>query len=420
MITCSGWHTATAQQVIVNSSGDRIIMYPDGSWRAVASQDSLLLRQYLQKTGSPETDNMVNASGKARNKGEEQEYLLRQCQNLKQRILRQEKIVQDDFRTATNNQFTATEQYRKAEANKKLLTQDFLDKMESVYSKSIEALRKAKLSQKAIRQLVEEANDLAEKPASITQRKIDRLDSKFILYLNTFGSVLPTSPEAERQVAASSAETKLPEETTVAGKPSPGDGKADFSNENAVDNPAPAMLPNPEVKPYVREPYVCQPALDTIDRETGRSRIELPASIVFTHTDADLRPFLKDKELITCRGHVWRTGPYVYLNLEFQISSSHSQNNFGVLQEGSLVRVKLLNGDFISLYNLKSDRGHIDPYTGNTVFSGQYALGKEEIKKLKSGELDKIRVLWGTGYEDYDVANMDFFANQLGCLLSRS
>jgi hypothetical protein len=139
--------------------------------------------------------------------------------------------------------------------------------------------------------------------------------------------------------------------------------------------------------------------------------------VIFTHTDPDLRPFLKDRELITCEASVWKIGAYVYLNVDFYISSSHSQKNFGALAKGSLLRIKLMNGDFVSLYNLKSDRGRIDPYTGYTVFSGQYALGKTELTLLRKSETDKMRVLWGTGYEDYEVYEVDFFFNQLNCVL---
>jgi hypothetical protein len=179
-----------------------------------------------------------------------------------------------------------------------------------------------------------------------------------------------------------------------------------------LNNTPPANRP----RPYISAPFDCRISIDTIDLASQRRQIQVTPSLIFTHTDADLRPYFKDRELITCKGSLVKIGPYFYLTIEFQIGSSHSQNNFGALQKDSLLRFKMLNGEYVSLYNVKFDRGHIDPYTGNTVFSGQYALGKEEIKKLSAGELDKIRVLWATGYEDYDVYYVDFFKNQLSCL----
>jgi len=179
-------------------------------------------------------------------------------------------------------------------------------------------------------------------------------------------------------------------------------------------------LPSPiHSVPYKSEPFHCRVEMDTIDEITKNRRIVLAPGLIFTHTDPDLRPFFKNKELITCYGKLSKVGAYVYLEIDFQIASSHSQSNFGSLQKDSLLRLKLLNGEYVSLYNFKSDRGHIDPYSGHTIFNGQYVLGKDEIKMLQSSELDKIRILWSTGYEDYDVYKVDFFKDQLNCLLNR-
>ena len=50
---------------------------------------------------------------------------------------------------------------------------------------------------------------------------------------------------------------------------------------------------------------------------------------------------------------------------------------------------------------------------------GTEALGafsyEEILPKLKS-ELDKMRIVWSTGYEDYDIHEVDFFMDQIRCL----
>ena len=170
---------------------------------------------------------------------------------------------------------------------------------------------------------------------------------------------------------------------------------------------------------YLAQPYQCIFEIDTFDRATNMSLKALKPGVLFTHTDPDLKPYFRGKDLITCLGRVSKSGSYVQLTIEFQIASSHSQSNFGSLEEGSLLRFKLMNDEYISLFNLKTNMGHIDPYTGYTIFSGQYALGKQEINKLSTLELDKMRVMWSTGFEDYDVSHVDFLINQLTCLISK-
>jgi hypothetical protein len=175
----------------------------------------------------------------------------------------------------------------------------------------------------------------------------------------------------------------------------------------------------PLTNAYTTEPFDCEVYADTVDEATGRRRIVLAPGLMFTHTDPDLRPYFKNKELITCYGQLTKIDAYVYLTIDFQIASSHSQSNFGSLAQGSLLRLKLLNGEFVTLHNIKSDKGRIDPYSGNTIFTGQYGMGKDEIKMLMDNELDKVRILWSTGYEDYDVYKIDFFKNHLTCLMAQ-
>lgn len=411
--------TTMAQQIIVNSNGDRIVMYPDGSWRPVAPQDSILLRQYLQKSGAPAIEG--NSPGNERTESEEQDYLAHQLQELKLRVLNQEKKVQSRFRDATNAQFRAAEQWRNAEENKALFEPAMLQALSAAYEFSIRDLRNAKLNQKAIKKVVSDLQVTSSDPTQITQHKLNKLQSKFNIYLAEFDpSFAPAKPgKTTRDKSApptpipSASEKNPPQGRPVPVTPNPVNLPSEETNRSAS---APSRI---NTKAYTRAPINCTPSLDTIDEVTGRNHIVLSPAVIFTHTDPDLRPFLKDKDLITCTGKLWKVGPYVYLDVDFQIASSHSIGNFGSLQNGSLLRLKLLDGDFVSLYNLKTDRGHIDPYSGNTIFSGQFALGKDEIKKLRASELDKMRVLWATGYEDYDVYNLDFFIQQLDCLFRK-
>ncbi len=401
------------QQIIVNSNGDKIIMYPDGSWRAVEAQDSLLLRQNLQKAEPILGRDAQSDMGNSRNKAEEQNFLVRQAQELKNLVLEEDKKVQDEFREATNAQFKAAELLHNAEANKNLIEPDHLLSLDQDYDKAVKALKAAKLKQKAIRRLGGDAITLADDPEKIRKKDIDQLKSKYNLFLTNYEhTAVPFSTNEKTYHAVTKSSSSRRENSasglTAANSP-PSSAKSTAESYSLLP-------PGDQVRNYTAAPYSCKIRIDTLDKEAKRRQVQVAPSLIFTHTDPDLRPYLKDKELITCKGSLLQIGPYMYLAVEFQIGSSHSQNNFGALQKDSLLRFKLLNGDYVSLYNIKSDRGHLDTYSGNTVFSGQYALGKQEIKKLNSSGLDKIRVMWATGFEDYDVYCIDFFKNQLNCL----
>ena len=401
----------SSQQIIVNSNGDRIVMYPDGSWRPMESQDSVLLRNVQKSEPILGPDQEYEPD---RNLAEQQNFLIRQAQELKTMILEEDKKVQNEFRNATNAQFKANEMRNNAEANKALIPPDRIVSLNEEYENAVADLKMINQKQKAIRKLSMEAVELTTDPEKIKKNKLDQLKSKYNLFLTNYEhAAVPVAINSKsyHSTANKSSGAGKPGDLNVSAATIPV-ATSSKATKGDLNNTPPANRP----RPYISAPFDCRISIDTIDQASQRRQIQVTPSLIFTHTDVDLRPYFKDKELITCKGSLVKIGPYLYLTIEFQIGSSHSQNNFGALQKDSLLRFKMLNGEYVSLYNIKFDRGHIDPYTGNTVFSGQYALGKEEIKKLSAGELDKIRVLWATGYEDYDVYYVDFFKNQLSCL----
>ena len=390
-------------------------MYPDGSWRMAEPGDSLLLKQNLQKSetiGYPEdkADPIEN-----RNQSESEEYVVRQWYELDQNIKAEEKKIQNVFREATNAQFKASELLENAEADKTLIESDHLAALHEEYEESVRNLRMAKSNQKAIKIISDESKNLANQSPQNIEKKLPRLRSKFESFMNEYdpGYVLPTGSNSSSSKKDDSAVLFIPTE----------DHEQSTSNQTSTSTSSKSdninLPPHQLPIPYKSEPFNCIILRDTLDEVTGKRRIVLEPGLLFTHTDPDLRPYFKNKELITCNGQLFRIDSYVYFNIDFQIASSHSQGNFGSLEKGSLLRFRLLDGNYVTLYDLKSDDGRIDPYTGNTVFSGQYAIGKNELKMLQSSSLDKMRILWRTGYEDYDVYKIDFFIDRLGCLMDK-
>jgi hypothetical protein len=430
-----------SQQIMINSKGESVIMLTDGTWRIAGPADSTLIKQYVRKNQTiPEPGAApVNASG--RNETEEKAFLAKQWKEIYARISTEEKEVQNVFRAATNAQFKASSKLQNAQSNLKLMEPDQLATLQGAYDESVENLKKAKLQQKEIKSLVEKARKTNAKPKSLTASKINKFRTDFNLYLAAFKmgkSTQPNSPGIVAQTPPPLA-TK-PENTNPFPSPSsvpPTSNTSPTPDSKSKNNKVPPVTSTAVVaaevesydrdminkrpsamqpSPYSSKPYVCVFSKDTMDSNTGHRLLELRQEVLFSHTDEDLRQYFKDTELITCKGHLTQVGPYTYLIIEFQIASSHAQPNFGGLDEGSLLRCKLMDGEYVSLYNQKANAGRIDPYSGYTVFVGQYILGKQEIKKLRKAELDKLRVMWNTGFEDYDVYQVDFFPHQIHCL----
>lgn len=423
-----------AQQVSANKKGDLIITMRDGSWRPVKPSDSLLVRQYYLQNpptkGKKTTDTTPQAQKyKEENKVSSSDTTVQinetglnsRWNELVLVILEEEKKVQKDFRDATNAQFKASEQLSLAKANKNGIPPEQLIRLQKEYDQCVSALRMAKKEQNEVKKLVDVSRTINANISTLSEKKYTHVLADYNVFIKTY-------QPGSKPVIATDAEPA--EELVITATPPAPDPVPEVITIEALDNTSSSPLPaEPTIsgnrpadyrtKPYVAQPYACVFVTDSIEYTTKSRRLELQPDLLFTYTDPDLRPYFRDKEFMTCRAMLSRIDSYTYLSVEFQIATTHTQNNFGALDNGSLLRLKLMNGEQISLHNLKASTGRIDAYTGNTVFTGQYALGKTDLKKLGTSELDTIRVLWTTGYEDYDVYNVDFLIRQIHCLTTK-
>src|SRR5688572_18148094 len=164
-----------AQRIIVNSNGERIVMYPDGSWRLADAGDSTLIKGSLQKTESLELENETIDQSQPGSEAEQNEYILKQWNELHFNLKAQEKKVLNEFRAATNAQFSAAEIYNNAITNKSLIEPDRLETITENYESSVRKLRVAKAKQKAIKKLMDQSKKLAGIPPQKMVGKLNTL-----------------------------------------------------------------------------------------------------------------------------------------------------------------------------------------------------------------------------------------------------
>jgi len=109
------------------------------------------------------------------------------------------------------------------------------------------------------------------------------------------------------------------------------------------------------------------------------------------------------------------SGGLNYLTLEFTINSRTAGREFGGIPQGALLNILLLNGETIVLRNKKTDNGSYNPAAEKMSYRAVYSIDGGIMNDLKKNEVDKVRVFWRTGYEDYEVYELDFFRDQIEC-----
>ena len=160
----------------------------------------------------------------------------------------------------------------------------------------------------------------------------------------------------------------------------------------------------------------CSRALDTVDEFTGKRRIALAPEVLFTYTSPELKPFLKSESLITCEAYLTRTGRTTVLETVFTIRSQFASKEFGVLPKGSQMTFKTVDGQRLTLKNQRQSQPDYDPVEKVSTYRGRYPLSRSARKALADALLDEVRVMWGTGFDDYALYDLTFLQRQLECL----
>ena len=160
----------------------------------------------------------------------------------------------------------------------------------------------------------------------------------------------------------------------------------------------------------------CVFAYEGVDEFTQRRRTDVAPELFFAHTNADLKPYLGDESLITALGGLVRSGSNLALEVTYVIRSQFANREFGNLPKGSQLNLRLVDGGTVTLRNRRLSQGSFDPVDKVYSFNAQYPISSKQEKALRRELVDQVRVMWGTGFEDYPVYEVDFFQRQIGCL----
>ena len=160
----------------------------------------------------------------------------------------------------------------------------------------------------------------------------------------------------------------------------------------------------------------CRIAFEGIDESTKKLRKDIQKQLLFTYTDERLRVYLKDKPYLKCDGFLTNVGGFKFLTLEFTFAYPNADEAYGFIEKGSVLTVKMLNGKFVNLRSGVMDEGRYDLEKELLTYRVHYQIDRNQWSILSKNEMDTILVFWSSGYEEYEVFNMDFFINQIRCL----
>ncbi len=168
--------------------------------------------------------------------------------------------------------------------------------------------------------------------------------------------------------------------------------------------------------PTKTETLDCNVAFDGIDPNTLQKKIAIEYENVISYTHPKLEEYYKENSFLSGDVSVVQLGKEKYLILDIIIRSKDAIRNYGMVQVGSPMKIELINGDSVYLFAQANATGQLIPQTNNIKYQVLFLLEKSEYKMLQKSEVNNMGLMWSSGYEKYDVYNIDVLMNQIACL----
>ena len=392
-----------AQTLTTNDDGEQIVVYPDGSWRYFNQPSEQQPPLPNSKDEGHETytdpDFQAEAEARARSRVRKRtQQQLKLVSSLKKDVIKARKREEKELaRVAALRSASATTDR---------------DKLE-IATRKLQDYRKTTL---ALQSQLEEAQDLAD----ILERSLPMTSARRTQYFSSVGVDLEQesgrSSKTRNRDKAGGKTVTLNEISEQAELPKEQRREEKVKRDRNVDKEKYLAYNIEHDVRYNPPAATCIYSYDGVDEFTQRKRIDVAPETFFAFTTPELKPYLGSNSLITATGNLVQSGGYIILELKYTIRSQYANREFGALPKNSPLSIKLIDGGTVTLKNQRLVQGSFDPVEKVYTYAGRYPITGKQAKSLARGLVDQVRVMWGTGFEDYPVYEVDFFKRQLACL----
>ena len=326
----------------------------------------------------------------------------------------------------------ATQKYGKELSLAKKRKQD-KSTLNTIAAKQKEAKLRLKLARSQNKVLLKQRRayeSILRKDPSLYAKAYTKLANK---YNKDFESV-PIIDEEQLVISEASKKSRESQKATKARKPKKGKNteyvksqKREKSKNNTSDESVDTdayvtqayQVSYPSKKPDVVKASIpnCNIVFEGKDSFSGKKRIDLGKSPFFSFTSDKMRSYFEEGDMIECEAYMSAVaGGYKFVCIEVTVASETAQRSYGSIEKQGLLSIKLVDGTRVNLYNNKTDYGFLDPLKKEVLYKAQYLIPNEHVKTLSKVDIDMVRLVWSTGYEDYTIYETDFLINQLNCL----
>ncbi len=162
------------------------------------------------------------------------------------------------------------------------------------------------------------------------------------------------------------------------------------------------------------ESFDCAKTLET--SKDQQDVIAFKDKPLFLYTTPDFSKWSKRKNLMEASAHLYQVDKSLFLIISIQINSINAKRSYGNIARNTQMKIYLDNGNHIYLENIERDKGKVNRSEEKTNYKCILPIDKSDRKLLQKNFITKIGIMWGEGYQEYEVHNLDLIQNQLQCL----
>jgi len=198
------------------------------------------------------------------------------------------------------------------------------------------------------------------------------------------------------------------------------DEKKQTPGRRDVDN-SPPVQPDRElysISHYSKEiPSPCE-VQESLIPGTGGTRWSTQTDNWFHFTPKLLAHKYSNAPYLTGSGSILHDGNKYYLQLKIQIQDLNAPQSYGWVEKESPLFLLTMHSKTLEIRAQQEAIGQKDKQARTTSYTILYALPPQVFKTLLKEEISKLRLVWSSGYEDYDIFNIRFLQQHIECLQS--
>lgn len=162
----------------------------------------------------------------------------------------------------------------------------------------------------------------------------------------------------------------------------------------------------------------CDYRKNEVDEFTGVEQKITSDALYIAYTDSTLLKYYKNKKHsyfeLNINSAKFNDLRALYTNI--RINTDDAYKYYGSIRRDAECILKLSNGELVNLKFAEYNNGDSDYTGGYTLYSNYIILDDEAYEALLVNPVEKVRIYWSEGYEDYIVTNPNALIEQLKCI----